>query len=133
MLWSTGGPETPTVHDNLPGTLRLYRLLTTAPAPLAPLLFSYRLRRGKEDPARLRERRGENVVPRPDGRLGWGAGASVGEITAVLPLIEHLCIGGFAVLVTSGTTTSAELAQQLLPPGAIHQFVPLDVPKFAER
>jgi 3-deoxy-D-manno-octulosonic-acid transferase len=59
--------------------------------------------------------------------------ASVGEFTAVLPLIEHLCSQGFAVLVTSGTTTSAELAQQRLPPGAIHQFLPLDVPKFAGR
>jgi 3-deoxy-D-manno-octulosonic-acid transferase len=133
MLWSTGGPDKPIVHDNMPATLRLYRLLTAAAAPLAPLLFSYRLRRGKEDPARLRERRGDTAVPRPAGRLVWVHGASVGEITAVLPLIEHVCSEGFAVLVTSGTTTSAELAQQRLPKGAIHQFVPLDVPKFAER
>src|SRR6185436_3175700 len=40
---------------------------------------------------------------------------------------------GFAVLVTSGTTTSAELSQQRLPQGAVHQFVPLDVPKFVDR
>jgi 3-deoxy-D-manno-octulosonic-acid transferase len=128
-----GGPETPTVLDGLPTTLRFYHFLMTAAAPLAPLLFSYRVKRGKEDPARLQERRGETGVPRPAGPLVWVHGASVGEITAVLPLIEHLCTEGFAVLVTSGTTTSAELAQQRLPPGAIHQFVPLDVPKFAGR
>jgi len=132
MLWSTGGPDKPTVRDGLPATLRLYRLLTTAAAPLAPLLLSYRIRRGKEDPSRLRERRGEASLARPAGRLIWVHGASVGEITAVLPLIEHLCTERFPVLVTSGTTTSAELAQQRLPPGAIHQFVPLDVPKFVE-
>lgn len=121
------------MRDGLPATLLFYRFLMTAAAPLAPLLLSYRLNRGKEDPARLGERRGEPGVPRPSGPLVWVHGASVGEITAVLPLIDYLCAEGFAVLVTSGTTTSAELAQQRLPAGAIHQFVPLDVPKFAER
>jgi 3-deoxy-D-manno-octulosonic-acid transferase len=51
----------------------------------------------------------------------------------VLPLVNHFCAEGYAVLVTSGTTTSAELAQQRLPAGAIHQFVPLDVPTFVGR
>src|SRR3954463_2125599 len=133
MRWSTAEPETPTVRDGLPATLRLYRLLMTVAAPLLPLLLSYRLRRGKEDPARLGERRGETGIARPAGALVWLHGASVGEITALLPVIEQLCTRGFAVLVTSGTTTSAELAQQRLPPGAIHQFVPLDVPKYADR
>ncbi|HET7678554.1 MAG TPA: 3-deoxy-D-manno-octulosonic acid transferase [Xanthobacteraceae bacterium] len=134
MRWSTGGgPETPAVRDGVPATLLLYRFLMTAAAPLAPVLLSYRLKRGKEDPARLGERRGEPGVARPAGPLVWVHGASVGEITAVLPLINHFCAEGLVVLVTSGTTTSAELAQQRLPAGAIHQFVPLDVPKFAER
>jgi 3-deoxy-D-manno-octulosonic-acid transferase len=133
MRSSTGGPETPTVLDRLPATLRLYRFVMMAAAPLTPLFVSYRLRRGKEDPLRLRERRGEAGVPRPDGPVVWVHGASVGEITAVLPLIQHICAEGFTALVTSGTTTSAELAQQRLPQGAIHQFVPLDVPTFVER
>jgi 3-deoxy-D-manno-octulosonic-acid transferase len=33
----------------------------------------------------------------------------------------------------AGTVTSAELAQQRLPPGVIHQFVPLDAPRFVTR
>ncbi len=37
------------------------------------------------------------------------------------------------MLVTSGTVTSAALAAQRLPPGVMHQFVPVDVPKFATR
>jgi 3-deoxy-D-manno-octulosonic-acid transferase len=133
MLWLTGAPDKQTVGESLPATLRIYRRLTTAAAPLAPLLFSYRLRRRKEDPARLSERRGKAGMPRPAGRLIWLHGASVGEITAVLPLVGRLCADGFAVLVTSGTTTSAELSQQRLPQGAVHQFVPLDVPKFVDR
>jgi 3-deoxy-D-manno-octulosonic-acid transferase len=133
MKSSTGNPKAATVRNSLPATLRLYRLLATAAAPLAPLLFSYRLRRGKEDPTRLKERRGETDVARPNGPLVWVHGASVGEITAVLPLIRKLCDQGFAVLLTSGTTTSADVAKQRLPQGAIHQFVPLDVPKFVGR
>ena len=116
--------------ERLPGILRVYSGFAAAAAPLMPLLLSYRLKRGKEDPARLRERRGEPNATRPPGSLVWIHGASVGEITAVLPLIEHIRAAGFQVLVTSGTVTSAELAQQRLPQGVIHQFVPLDVPRF---
>jgi 3-deoxy-D-manno-octulosonic-acid transferase len=37
------------------------------------------------------------------------------------------------VLVTSGTVTSAALAEQRLPAGAVHQFIPLDAPQFVGR
>lgn len=116
-----------------PVTLRAYRLFTAAATPLAPLLLSYRLKHGKEDPTRLPERRGEAKIPRPPGGLIWVHGASVGEITAVMPLVSHIRGQGFAVLVTSGTVTSAEIAQQRLPPGALHQYVPLDSPRFVQR
>ncbi len=39
----------------------------------------------------------------------------------------------FNVLLTSGTVTSAKLAGQWLPPGVIHQYVPLDAPRFVAR
>jgi len=35
--------------------------------------------------------------------------------------------------VTSGTRTSASLIARRLPPGAVHQFVPLDVPRYVRR
>ena len=60
-------------------------------------------------------------------------GASVGEMLAAVPLIERLRAQDFAVLVTSGTVTSAALAEQRLPDGAIHQFIPLDAPRFVRR
>jgi hypothetical protein len=40
---------------------------------------------------------------------------------------------GLNVLVTSGTVTSAGIAEKRLPPDVIHQFAPVDLPQFAAR
>jgi 3-deoxy-D-manno-octulosonic-acid transferase len=122
------------VRDRMPLALRLYRLASkAAAATLAPRLLTWRLKRGKESPARLTERYGEASLPRPAGPLIWINGASVGEMLAVIPLIERLRAKNFAVLMTSGTVTSAELAERRLPAGAMHQFIPLDAPQFVGR
>jgi 3-deoxy-D-manno-octulosonic-acid transferase len=92
-----------------------------------------RQKRGKEHPERLRERLGQASVARPKGPLIWVHGASVGEMLAAVPLIERLRAQDFAVLVTSGTVTSAALAEQRLPNGVVHQFIPLDAPRFVRR
>ena len=119
--------------EGLPLTLHAYRLLTAAATPLAPVLMSHRLKRGKELAARLNERYGESDVARPSGPLVWVHGASVGELVSVIPLIERISEKGLAVLCTSGTVTSANLAEQRLPKGVIHQFVMLDTPRFVKR
>jgi len=122
------------VRDRLPLALRLYRVASLAIAsPVASRLLASRLKRGKEDPSRLAERYGQASVPRPPGPLIWLHGASVGEMLAVIPLIERLRAKDFAVLVTSGTVTSAALAEQRLPPDVVHQFIPLDAPRFVDR
>ncbi|HZP77296.1 MAG TPA: 3-deoxy-D-manno-octulosonic acid transferase [Pseudolabrys sp.] len=119
--------------ERLPATLTAYSLLSTALTPLAPLWLRRRLKRGKEHAARIGERRGFTHMARPRGPLVWIHGASVGELTTVFPLIDRIHGQGFNVLVTSGTLTSAQIAQQRLPKGVIHQFVPLDAPRFVRR
>ncbi|HEY5167208.1 MAG TPA: 3-deoxy-D-manno-octulosonic acid transferase [Pseudolabrys sp.] len=121
------------MSEKLPVALRAYRLLSAAAAPLAPLLLARRLKRGKEHRERLSERRGEAGIARPAGALVWLHGASVGELASVLPLIERIAARGVGMLVTTGTVTSGGLAEQRLPRGVIHQFVPLDAPRFVRR
>ncbi len=121
------------IAERMPLTLSAYRMLTAAGTALAPQLLEHRLQRGKEHPERIAERRGEPSAPRLPGPLIWVHGASVGEFVSVMPLVEHIRARGFAVLMTTGTVTSAALAEKRLPPGALHQFIPLDLPPFISR
>ena len=130
---SYSAAEKPIERQPLPLTLHVYRALMTVATPLAGILLSHRLKRGKEDPQRLAERRGESTVARPPGSLVWVHGASVGEVAAIIPLVERIASKDFKVLVTSGTVGSAKLCEQRLPAGVIHQFVPLDAPRFIAR
>ena len=117
----------------LPFSVLAWRWLGIAATPLMPLLLRQRAARGKEDHARMGERLGQAGLARPSGRLIWIHGASVGESLSALPLIQRLLADGASVLVTSGTVSSAGMMQARLPRGAIHQYVPLDVPRAAAR
>jgi 3-deoxy-D-manno-octulosonic-acid transferase len=119
--------------DRLPFALGLYQFATGVGTPLASRLLAERLKHGKEHPERLAERRGEASLPRPTGPLIWIHSASVGEMLAVVPLIQRIRAQDFGVLVTSGTVTSAALAERRLPEEVIHQFVPFDAPSFVTR
>ena len=121
------------MSDRLPAALRAYRLFAAAMTPLTPLFLARRLRLGKEHGLRMDERRGVGGKSRPAGPLVWLHGASVGELISVLPLIERIHTHEVNLLVTSGTVTSGGLAEQRLPRGVIHQFVPIDVPFFVRR
>ncbi len=105
---------------------------TPAARPAAMAILRRRAARGKEVPARLPERLGIASVSRPEGPLFWFHAASVGETNAVLPLMHELkrrC-PSLNILLTTVTVTSSKIAAERLPQGAIHQFMPLDSPRF---
>jgi 3-deoxy-D-manno-octulosonic-acid transferase len=113
--------------------LRIYRSLTSAFAPLAPLFLFWRQIRGLEDRARLKERLGiSRLTPLPKP-VAWLHGASLGESLALLPLLEKLASQGFHILLTTGTVTSAAVMARRLPAGALHQYLPLDTGRFMAR
>jgi len=119
--------------DTLPMTLRMYQRLASGLVPLAPALIKRRLKQGKEDPARVGERRGLSRDVRPHGPLVWIHGASVGEVLAAAALIERLRDLNLRILLTSGTVTSAAVAAKRFPPDVIHQYVPYDSPRYVAR
>src|ERR1700692_4359737 len=123
----------PGMANSLPMTLRFYQRLSAAAAPLAPALIKRRLKQGKEDPARVSERRGMSRDIRPHGPLVWIHGASVGEVLAGAALIEKLRALNIRILVTSGTVTSAAIVAKRFPADIIHQYVPYDSPRYVAR
>ncbi|MCE4222864.1 3-deoxy-D-manno-octulosonic acid transferase [Methylobacterium sp. C25] len=118
---------------SLPVTLRAYRFGLYLGEPAVAGLLAWRSRRGKEDPGRLPERRGRPGRARPAGNLVWMHGASIGESLSLIGLINGMIERGFSVLVTTGTKSAAELLGSRLPPGAVHQYMPLDAPRWIER
>ncbi|EYR79509.1 MULTISPECIES: lipid IV(A) 3-deoxy-D-manno-octulosonic acid transferase [unclassified Shinella] len=107
--------------------LSLYRWGGVALYPIVGPYLTFRAAKGKEDRSRRRERYGYAGVPRPAGPLVWFHAASVGETNAVIPLIKEVRRRGIAVLLTTGTITSAKVVRDRLGTDVIHQYVPLDL------
>ncbi|MEM9106156.1 MAG: lipid IV(A) 3-deoxy-D-manno-octulosonic acid transferase [Pseudomonadota bacterium] len=108
-------------------TLTAYRWLGAAIYPFLGSYLAVRATKGKEEHSRRRERYGYASAERPEGPLIWAHAASVGETTAVIPLIEEVLKRGIFVVLTTGTVTSASVARERLGGDVIHQYVPLDL------
>jgi len=117
----------------LPVALKAYRYGLYLGEPAVAGLLAWRSRRGKEDPGRLTERRGRPGRARPVGRLVWMHGASVGEALSLIGLVDGMIARGVSVLITTGTRSAAEILGSRLPTGAVHQYMPLDAPRWIER
>ena len=115
--------------------LYVYLLLSDTLSGVANQKLKARLKAGKEDPSRINERRGQSPNIRPEGEVIWFHAASVGESIALLGLIENIVEERplTNILITTGTTASANLINTRLPKKTIHQYVPLDIGEFVRN
>lgn len=114
----------------------IYNFLVITLYPIAINRYiKKRKQKGKEDIERFNERLGKPKTDRPEGKLFWFHGASVGESISMLPLIQKLLekYQDAHVMVTTGTVTSADIMKKRLPERAFHQYIPLDNPLFTSR
>lgn len=69
--------------------MKIYNALITVLYPLVIKRYiNKRKENGKEDVKRFNERIGRPALKRPEGKLIWLHGASVGESVSMLPLIQ---------------------------------------------
>jgi 3-deoxy-D-manno-octulosonic-acid transferase len=112
--------------------LRTYLAARTLLQPTMRWVLKRRLDQGKEDPGRVREKLGESSLSRPDGSLVWMHAVGLGEVMALRPLLVAMQAiqPDLNFLLTSTARSSARVIGANLPPRTVHQFLPLDGPKF---
>ncbi|MFN4153107.1 MAG: 3-deoxy-D-manno-octulosonic acid transferase [Paracoccaceae bacterium] len=123
--------------DPAPKGLALRAYLAASPliALAGPLVLRRRLARGKEDPARVAEKRGYASAPRPAGTLVWLHAVGLGEVLALRGLIAAMVRKDPALhfLITSSARSSAQVIGANLPSSTQHQYLPLDAPSYLAR
>ena len=110
---------------------KIYQILTILLSPVINLYMWIRLKKGKEDKIRYKERFGYASIKRPEGDIIWVQCASVGESNSALPVIEKLIEkynNKVTILITTGTITSAgTIAKKIAgKSNIIHQYTPID-------
>ncbi len=108
--------------------LILYRFLINFTFILSPLIILIRLLKKKEDINRFKEKLGLFSKKKIGGNLIWFHGASVGEITSIVPLLEKFEKNKKVrqILITSNTLSSTNIIKSLKLKKVIHQFFPID-------
>ncbi len=94
----------------------------------APFFIARRLKKGREDSLRYKERYGITDQIRSKGDLIWFHGASVGESLSILPLIQKIAEqkpqANF--LITTTTTAAQRVVSARMSKNTTHQFIPFD-------
>jgi len=105
----------------------LYAILTNLAVIISPLIFIYRILKGKEDPKRFKEKICIYSQKRTKNKV-WIHAASIGELMSVIPIIKKLEKNKKikSIIVTTTTTSSAKIFKKLRFKKTFHVYFPLD-------
>ncbi len=101
----------------------------------SPIIFLLRIISGKEDPKRFLEKFCLYYKYKNTNKTIWLHGASIGEITSVIPIVEALEKNKKIkkILLTSSTASSASIIKKYKFKKTTHVFFPIDTNYFANR
>ena len=104
-----------------------YAILTNLAVIFFPLIFIYRILKGKEDPIRFKEKICIYYKKKTKNKI-WIHAASIGELMSVIPIIKRLEKNKKikSIIVTTTTTSSAKVFSKLRFKKTFHIYFPLD-------
>ena len=104
-----------------------YAILTNLALLLSPLIFIYRILRGKEDPKRFQEKICLYSKKKTKNKV-WIHAASIGELMSVIPVIKELEKNKKIknIIITTTTISSAKIFTKLRFKKTFHVYFPLD-------
>jgi 3-deoxy-D-manno-octulosonic-acid transferase len=106
----------------------LYQAILTLVIIISPIIILIRIFKNKEHRTRYKEKFSFSSKKKFKGKLIWFHGASVGEISSIIPLIKNYEKNKSIsqILITSSTLSSSRILDQFKFKKTIHQFYPLD-------
>ena len=104
-----------------------YAILANLAVLISPLIFIYRILKGKEDPKRFQEKIGIYSKKKIKNNI-WIHAASIGELMSVIPIINKLENNKKikSIIVTTTTNSSAKIFSKLRFKKTFHIYFPLD-------
>ena len=104
-----------------------YAILTNLAVLISPLIFIYRILKGKEDPKRFQEKICIYSKKKTKNKV-WIHAASIGELMSVIPVIKELEKNKKikSIIITTTTISSAKIFTKLRFKKTFHVYFPLD-------
>ena len=116
-------------------TLFIYRFIINIIFILSPIVILIRVFQNKEDIKRFKEKLCLFTKKKSKKKLIWFHGASVGEISSIIPIVQILERNKKIdqILITSTTLSSSKIINQFKFKKTVHQFFPIDTKFLSQK